>query len=170
MIPKDKVITLNTKETIGTALKLMAELGISAVVVTGEYEDEPVGILTNTDLVAAYHKNVPPTEPICSILPGRGDYKYGKHHSSYQLDTLLDTDNRDTAARMLHECGRHHAVVVNAQGHFVGLVSAADVVREVARDAAAWPYPRTDDGMVHPLTTVKHKPQQQSNSAAAAVP
>mgnify|MGYP005853301447 CR=1 FL=1 len=151
MTPAAKVHTVTRQSAIATALKLFVEHDdISAVVVTGDYEDEPVGIITNTDLVAAYQKNVSQGESVSVLLPDDDDDDdEKKKKGSQKLDTLLDTDSRDAAAKMLHQCGRHHAIVVDAHGHFVGLLTAYDVVREVARDAAAWPYPRTDDGKVH---------------------
>jgi len=148
MTPAAKVHSVTRHDSIAAALQLVVEHNISAVVVTGDYEDEPVGILTNKDLVLAYHKNLAQHENVSVLLNNN-------NKNNNKLDTLLDTDSRDTAAKMLHQCGRHHALVVNAQGHFVGLLSAYDVVREVARDAAAWPYPRTDDGKVHPPTSPK---------------
>jgi len=159
MIPADKVHTVNLDDSIATVLELVVEHDISAIVVTGEYEDEPVGIVTNKDLVTAYRKNLAHNEPVSVLLRNKtknnGDDNRSNDDQQIKLDTLLDTDSRDTAARMLDQCGRHHAIVVNAQGHFVGLLSAYDIVREVVRDAVAWPYPRTDDGKVHPLMSPK---------------
>lgn len=145
MVPAEKVQTCQPSDTIASVLDTIVGNHISAVVVTGEY-GEPIGLVTNSDLVEGYHKKIPVEKPISELLP--------KH----QLDTLLDTDSRDTAARMLEKCHRHHAVVVNAQGHFVGLISAFDVVSEVAKDARAWPWMRTDDGKVH---SKKEKPAVQ---------
>lgn len=65
------------------------------------------------------------------------------------LDTLLASDSRDTAARLLESQKRHHALVVDGCGKFVGLVSAWDVAAEVARDVRAWPWIRTDNGKIN---------------------
>ena len=138
MVPADKVHTCQPKDTIEKALNLVADYNISAIVVTGAY-GEPAGIVTKTNLVSAYKNKIPLNRSVSEIMTKQPE-----------LHTLLDTDSRDAAAKMLEKCGHHHAVVVNAQGHFVGLISAWDIVAEVARDARAWPWSRTDDGKVHP--------------------
>ena len=138
MVPAEKVHTCTSKDTIDHVLEIVVEKGVSAVVVVDNYQ-EAVGMVTSSNLTAAYKKGVPVSHPVSEIMVKQP-----------HLDTILDTDSRDTAAAMLESCGRHHAVVVNAQGHFVGLISAWDVVAEVAKDARAWPWMRTDDGKVHP--------------------
>jgi CBS domain containing-hemolysin-like protein len=136
MVPAAKVQACTRDTTIESVLDTMIANQISAIVVTGDYGD-PVGLVTTSTLIKCYRDRIPLENAISDIMMEVGD-------------TLLDTDSRDTAARMLEQCGRHHAVVVNSQGHFVGLVSTFDVVSEVAKDARAWPWMRTDDGKVHP--------------------
>ena len=140
MVPADKVFTCTSTDTIDHVLDIVVtNKEVSAVVVCDRYQ-EAVGLVTSSNLTAAYKAGVPVTHAVSEIMVQQP-----------HLDTILDTDSRDTAAQMLESCGRHHAVVVNAHGHFVGLVSSWDVVAEVARDARAWPWMRTDDGKVHPL-------------------
>ena len=43
--------------------------------------------------------------------------------------------HRDDAAELLQREKIHHAVVVNEDGHFVGLFSSWDIARECALDA-----------------------------------
>lgn len=155
MVPADKVFTCTGEDTIQKVLDTVVQHQVSAVVVTGHY-GEPAGLVTNTNLAAAYQQGVDRTAAISTIM-------------STQLDTLLDTDSRDTAASMLEQCSRHHAVVVNAQGHFVGLISAFDVVSEVAKDARAWPWMRTDDGKVHPTHKQANKDKARAATPAAGV-
>jgi CBS domain-containing protein len=67
------------------------------------------------------------------------------------VKTVLDTQSRDQVASAMEHEEIHHAVVVNKDGKFVGLVSAWDVTAECARDARAWPWTRTVNGKVHPI-------------------
>jgi CBS domain-containing protein len=138
MQPASTVFHVKPTDTIARVLDLVVENPISAVVVTNEY-GEPTGLVTKSNLVECYQKKIPVDTHVCEIMV--------KHS---QLDTVLETDSRDDAAKMLEKCGRHHAIVVNAQGHYVGLISSFDVVSEVAKDSRAWPWMRTDDGKVHP--------------------
>lgn len=135
MVPADKVIKMKTEDSISKALDLVLEHGISAVLIF-DSDEKPAGIVTKTDLVAAYRKSLPLEDTVSTIM-------------SNQLETLLDTDSRDDAAKLFEKRGHHHAVVNDKDGKFVGFISVLDIASEVARDARAWPYLRGDDGKVH---------------------
>lgn len=155
MVPAEKVFTCTSTDTIDHVLDIVVNKGVSAVVVMDRYQ-EALGLVTSSNLTAAYKNGIPVTHAVSEIMVKQP-----------HLDTILDTDSRDTAAKMLETCGRHHAVVVNAQGHFVGLVSSWDVVAEVAKDARAWPWMRTDDGKVHPPIS-KTSPTASPKSASTS--
>jgi CBS domain-containing protein len=57
MVPADKVITCKQTDTIKSVMDLMLEHSIGAVVVPNS-PDHPIGIITKTDIVQAYHDNV----------------------------------------------------------------------------------------------------------------
>lgn len=140
MTPAEKVYTCTANNTIETVLQLFTTRNISAVVILGEYQD-PVGLVTKSDLVRAYQQQVPTTETIGSTLL--------TCTNRIPLDTVLTTDTRDTAANLMEKRNCHHAIVVDQAGHFAGLVSSWDIAAEVARDARAWPWIRTEDGKIH---------------------
>ena len=65
------------------------------------------------------------------------------------LHCVLDTDNRDDAAKAMEKNQEHHSIVKTKDGEFVGVVSAWDIASEVAKDSRAWPWNRTDDGRIN---------------------
>jgi CBS domain-containing protein len=69
MTPKDKVYTCLESDPIAKALELILQHKISAVVVLGDAEGtKPAGVVTKTDLVNAWHKNVPLESKVSDIM------------------------------------------------------------------------------------------------------
>ena len=91
--------------------------------------------MTKTDFVAAYHQGINMNQKVGLVMVK-------------DLDTISEMDSRDRAAALFERQGHHHAVVVNASGDFVGLISAWDIAAECDRDGRAWPWMRTDDGKI----------------------
>lgn len=58
--------------------------------------------------------------------------------SKKDLLTVVDTESRDQAARAFERNQNHHAVVVDKNGSFVGIISAWDIAAECVRDDQAW--------------------------------
>ena len=137
MVPEDKVVTVSPTDTIKTAMDLMLEHNIGAVVVlvTGTYH-VPIGIVTKTDLMQAYHDNLALNHPVKEIMASN-------------LATVTETMSRDQAARVLERNKNHHALVVDKNSHFKGLISSWDITVECAKDDRAWPWNRSDDGRFH---------------------
>ena len=127
MIPADKVIKVTSSDTIGDALDKMLEHHISAVVV--EENDTAVGIITKTDIAKAYKESIPLNEKAEAIM-------------TRQVKTVLHSLQRDVAAKVFSESNIHHAIVVDNDGKFVGLISAWDCAKEGALDHHAWPWNR----------------------------
>lgn len=134
MVPFDKVVKCSESDSIEKALDLLLEKKISAVVVVA-HGGIPCGIVTKTDFVAAYRAGINVSEKVSRIM-------------IRELDTLNEMEHRDRAAALFEKQGRHHALVVNAAGAFVGLISAWDIAAECARDGRAWPWTRTPDGKI----------------------
>ncbi len=131
MLRLEEVLTVVPEATVKTVLdKMMANIQHSAVVVIAGDSHVPVGIVTKADMIKAYHDGLDPeTHTIKEVM-------------SKTIETVLDTDSRDTAAKHFEETKHKNAFVVNKQHHFVGLVSALDVAIEVSRDEHAWPWNR----------------------------
>jgi CBS domain-containing protein len=131
MLPLGEVLSVEPEATVKTVLdKMMANIHHSAVVVTTGDLHVPVGIVTKADMLKAYHEGlVPEQHKIKEVM-------------SKTIETVLDTDTRDAAAKHFEVTKHKNAFVVNKQNHFVGLVSALDVAIEVSRDEHAWPWNR----------------------------
>mmetsp|Transcript_28539 Transcript_28539/g.78395 ORF Transcript_28539/g.78395 Transcript_28539/m.78395 type:complete len:212 (-) Transcript_28539:254-889(-) len=150
MVPADKVHAVDPKDTIENAMDLMLQHGVGAVVVV-ENPDEsfhtmPLGIITKTDLIQAYHdkKSIrTPVQDLLRLKMGGGD--------DATLKTCTETMNRDEAAKILEHNKMHHALVVDHKDptRFVGLISSWDITVECAKDDRAWPWNRHEDGRVH---------------------
>jgi CBS domain-containing protein len=127
MVPADKVQRCNPEDTISKASELMLKHNISSIVL---FENgKAVGIVTKTDLVAAYHKGTPLFERVDLIA----------HRN---VDAIPENSPRDHAAKLFQSKGHHHLFVVDKHNDFVGLISAWDVAAECAKDSRAWPWVR----------------------------
>ncbi|MFB6267635.1 MAG: CBS domain-containing protein [Halodesulfurarchaeum sp.] len=116
------VETVTASTTLRTVAERMTETGVGSVVVTNE-ADEPTGIVTRTDLVAAIAADdVSTSDPISRYVGG-------------SLETVRrDTDLQDVAARM-REAGIKHLPVVDEAGVLVGMVTTSDLLGYVSRAA-----------------------------------
>lgn len=140
MIPSAKVASCKPGDTAKVALDNMVSKKIGAIIVVSpENANQAVGILTKTDFVEAYQKGLSLETPVAQIM-------------SANLQTLRDNLSRDQAAEFFQDNHNHHAVVVDAKGNFVGLISAWDVSTECAKDGKAWPWNRSEDGRFHKPT------------------
>ena len=137
MVPAEKVATCDPTDTIKTALDIMIEKKIGSVVVlvTGTYH-VPIGIVTKSDVVKAYHDNLTLDHPVKEIM-------------TKDLETVNMNDSRDQAAKVLEKSQHHHALVVDKNNHFQGLISSWDIASECAKDDRAWPWNRSTDGKFH---------------------
>jgi CBS domain-containing protein len=138
MKPADKVITVEPTDSIRQAMDLMLahKIGAIVVLVTGTYH-VPIGIITKTDLVHAYSKNLTLDHPVREVM-------------SKDLLTCTETMSRDRAAGLMEKNKTHHMIVVEeGTQHFRGMVSSWDITVECARDDRAWPWNRSKDGRFH---------------------
>ena len=102
-----------------------------------DYTEEPhlegttkaLGILTKTDFVDAYEKQLSLETPVKDIM-------------TQILACIKANIGRDDAAKFFDNEHKHHAIVIDNDGNYVGLISSWDVASETAKDARAWPWPR----------------------------
>ena len=135
MTPASKVVTALPEDSVRRVMDLMLEHNISAIVVVKyEYkrvDDDsaeetlfirPLGIITKTDLLLAYHEpEIDITHP-CRVI------------MSEHLTTCLPNMDRDEAAAILEQNQNHHAIVLDDSGYFQGLISSWDITVECAKD------------------------------------
>eukprot|EP01013_Petalomonas_cantuscygni_P031851 TRINITY_DN58197_c0_g1_i1.p1 TRINITY_DN58197_c0_g1~~TRINITY_DN58197_c0_g1_i1.p1 ORF type:complete len:162 (-),score=34.65 TRINITY_DN58197_c0_g1_i1:422-853(-) len=127
MKPADKAAALPPSATIGdAAARMHAEKVGSIVIVEGGVA---VGIVTKSDIVAAYVGGVAPTASVSSVM------------AKGLVTCALDTQ-RDAAAEMMTKVHKHHLIVLGEGGVFAGIVSSMDIAKEVILDAKAYPYSR----------------------------
>jgi CBS domain-containing protein len=127
MIPKDKIVTCTEKDTLGSVCDKLLDNHISAVVVVSG--DKAVGIVTKTDVTRAYKKGYALDKTVDSIM-------------STEPKTVSRAAPHDEASKTFVNNKIHHAVVIDDDGTFVGVISAWDVAREGYLDAKAWPWNR----------------------------
>lgn len=138
MVPYDKVFKCQASNTVREVLELLMEYHVSCLVIV--LDDLPTGIVTKTDMCWCYHNGIPLDQQIGDVMPWTAGLK-----------KIQSTVDRDTAAKFFEKQKVHHAIVVDANNHPVGLISALDIATEVAKDARAWPWNRQEDGKVHPV-------------------
>jgi len=137
MIPAEKVVSCTEWDPITKAIDLIVEKHISAVVVMDEKDlNTPVGIVTKTSLVNAYRDGTPLNSKVSLIM-------------KKELVKILDTVDRDEAAKTFERTGEHHVLVFDKNDKFVGFISSWDIASECAKDARAWPWTRSADGHFH---------------------
>ncbi|MFB6152825.1 MAG: CBS domain-containing protein [Halodesulfurarchaeum sp.] len=126
------VETVTASTTLRTVAERMTESGVGSVVVTNEAE-EPTGIVTRTDLVAAIATDdIAPADPVSRFVGG-------------PLETVRPgTDLQDAAARM-RESGIKHLPVVDEEGALVGMVTTSDLLGYVSRAAIPRDGPSGED-------------------------
>ena len=152
MVPRDKVATVDPDDTLQTAMEALMGKKIGClVVVQNDFTMTPMGIVTSRDLVRAYQQAMPAAETKVRQL------------MKTELVAVRDTESRDQAARSLEQHKNHHAIVVNGDNEFVGLISSLDLVVEMVKDDRAYPWNRSDDGKFH-------KPQQEGQEQASSSP
>jgi len=128
MIKKEEVISCRPDDPLSTVAELFLKHQISCVLVIG-HEDKPTGIVTKTDIIRCFAKGDGLETKVATIM-------------NTELQAVTDTMSRDEAAENFKP-NQHHAIVVNSDYEFVGLISALDIVTEVAAESKTWPWFRT---------------------------
>jgi CBS domain-containing protein len=103
------------------ALRPILDLGITAVPVL-DHDRRPIGIVSLRDLVDPKKRGMRITTPPLTI----------------EGDAFVST-----AGVMLAETGYHHLVVVDSEGHAIGMLSSLDIVRGLCGLTAKHPEPIT---------------------------
>jgi CBS domain-containing protein len=141
MVPFKDVLKCEASSTVKEVLNLMMDWQVSSLVIV--LEDKPTGIITKTDMCWCYHNGISLDTQIGDVMPWTAGMK-----------KIQSTADRDAAAKFFEKHSVHHALVVDANDKVVGLISALDIAKEVAKDARAWPYNRHEDGKAHPIGCV----------------
>ncbi|BCU69366.1 CBS domain-containing protein [Stygiolobus caldivivus] len=122
-----KPVTASSDITIKRAAELMKKEGIGSIVISDK-EYNPLGIVTERDIIYAIADNVPLDSPIDQIMS----------QNPVTIDSEADISE---AVALMSSRGIRHLVVVNKDGKVVGVISIKDVVKAVgsiALDLAFW--------------------------------
>lgn len=140
------VVTVTPETTVRDAMELFAKHHVSgAPVVNGE---SVVGVVSNTDLLLLA-ATIPPTPPVAgaplpAALPGDTEPSFGGPEwnalDDHTVDEAMSTNvvalpkdaDATQAAELMRRLGIHRVLVMSGS-RMVGIVSAIDVARAVAR-------------------------------------
>ena len=129
MTPADKVITSSPFETIRKVMDLMLAHKVVAIVIVQDNERKEgkkvraCGIITKSDILEAYHySHISIDHPCLEIM------------SSGNLGTCNPEMSLDEAARDLTKNHNHHAIVVDHDQRFVGVLSTWDITVACSED------------------------------------
>lgn len=136
MVPASKVSAVPEDASLHDAMETMLHKQIGCIVVL-QNETTPIGIMTSRDLVQAYFqgKNANATSV--------------KECMKTSMFAVHENESRDQAARTMEQNKIHHAIVINDDKAFVGLISSLDIVVEAVKDDRAHPWIRREDGKFH---------------------
>ncbi|MDI5968023.1 hemolysin family protein [Streptomyces sp. SL13] len=118
MVPRTDLVMIERGKTIRQALTLALRSGFSRIPVTGENEDDIVGIVYLKDLARRVHIN--------------------RETEADQVSTLIrpasfvpDTKNAGDLLREMQSVRNHVAIVVDEYGGTAGLVTIEDILEEI---------------------------------------
>jgi CBS domain-containing protein len=122
------VVFTSRSNTIKEAAQIMRDYHVGDLVVIDEHKSRrvPCGIITDRDIVVGVvAKDVDPNAVTVGELMGS------------QLVVGRDTDELSTTAEVMRAKGVRRMPVVNAQGELVGIVTADDIVDQLAQSLTA---------------------------------
>ncbi|MGW3241789.1 hemolysin family protein [Streptomyces sp. NPDC001070] len=118
MVPRTELVSIERYKTIRQAMTLALRSGFSRIPVTGESEDDIVGIVYLKDLARRVHINRDAeTDPVSSLM--RPAY------------FVPDTKNAGDLLREMQRERNHVAVVIDEYGGTAGVVTIEDILEEI---------------------------------------
>ncbi|MFF0474440.1 hemolysin family protein [Streptomyces sp. NPDC004284] len=118
MVPRTDLICIERYKTIRQALTLALRSGFSRIPVTGENEDDIVGIVYLKDLVRRTHINRDSEADLVSTAMRSAVF-------------VPDTKNAGDLLREMQQQRNHVAVVIDEYGGTAGIVTIEDILEEI---------------------------------------
>ncbi len=118
MVPRTDLVSIERFKTIRQALTLALRSGFSRIPVTGENEDDIVGVVYLKDLVRKTHINrESESEPVSTAMRS--------------ATFVPDTKNAGDLLREMQQERSHVAVVIDEYGGTAGIVTIEDILEEI---------------------------------------
>ncbi|MFE0625677.1 hemolysin family protein [Streptomyces sp. NPDC058864] len=118
MVPRTELVAIERFKTIRQAMTLALRSGFSRIPVTGESEDDIVGIVYLKDLARRVHINRDAeTDPVSSLMR--------------PAFFVPDTKNAGDLLREMQREHNHVAVVIDEYGGTAGIVTIEDILEEI---------------------------------------
>lgn len=118
MVPRTDLVSIERYKTIRQALTLALRSGFSRIPVTGENEDDVVGIVYLKDLVRKTHINrESEADPVSTAMRPAA--------------FVPDTKNAGDLLREMQQDRSHVAVVIDEYGGTAGIVTIEDILEEI---------------------------------------
>ena len=116
-------------DTLETAVKVMAQSNVSALVV--EQDNELTGIVTITDIMCSISSGDDFLETKVSSFMTVCDFitKKGTKNPCVQLD---ESEDAITAIQIMYESGVNHLLISGSKGEPVGMVSSLELIKRLA--------------------------------------
>lgn len=126
---KRKFPVINFEDSLGKAIRLMAENNVSVLAV--KVEKELIGIVTVSDVMhgLANDDDLERTKISDFMTTCKFDTEESTDHSCLQLDEEEDTL---AAIKVMHEAGVNHLLVTGEENVPLGIVSSLELVKLVA--------------------------------------
>ncbi|AWI28736.1 HlyC/CorC family transporter [Streptomyces sp. ICN441] len=118
MVPRTDLVAIERYKTIRQALTLALRSGFSRIPVTGENEDDVVGIVYLKDLVRKTHINRDAETELISTAMRPAAF-------------VPDTKNAGDLLREMQQERNHVAVVIDEYGGTAGIVTIEDILEEI---------------------------------------
>lgn len=118
MVPRTDLVCIERYKTIHQALTLALRSGFSRIPVTGENEDDIVGIVYLKDLVRKSHINRESEADLVSTAMRPAAF-------------VPDTKNAGDLLREMQQERKHVAVVIDEYGGTAGIVTIEDILEEI---------------------------------------
>ena len=118
MVPRTELVSIERYKTIRQAMTLALRSGFSRIPVTGESDDDVVGIVYLKDLARRVHINrESETDPVSTVMRPAA--------------FVPDTKNAGDLLREMQQQRNHVAVVVDEYGGTAGIVTIEDILEEI---------------------------------------
>ncbi|WP_344319522.1 hemolysin family protein, partial [Streptomyces yatensis] len=118
MVPRTDLVVIERFKTIRQALTLALRSGFSRIPVTGENEDDIVGVVYLKDLVRKTHINREAEAELVSTTMRSATF-------------VPDTKNAGDLLREMQQERNHVAVVIDEYGGTAGIVTIEDILEEI---------------------------------------